>query len=52
MQDDYYANVAFKVGNTMSENASVKRVVLYFDNSKKLKYIVKSKIEKIDVISM
>ncbi len=39
-----YANVAFKVVNTMSENGLVKRGVLYFDDNNKLKYIVESKL--------
>ena len=43
-----YANVAYKVSNTMTENGSVKRGVLYFDEENKLKYLVESKIEKVD----
>ena len=41
-----YANVAYEVVNTMTENGSVKRGVLLFDNNMKLKSLVESKIEK------
>ncbi len=43
-----YANVAYHVSNTMTENGSVKRGVLYFDKDNHLEHIVESKIEKID----
>lgn len=41
-----YANVAYEVVNTMTENGSVKRGVLLFDNNMKLESLVESKIEK------
>lgn len=41
-----YANVAYQVANTMTENGSVKRGVLLFDDNMKLKSLVESKIEK------
>lgn len=40
-----YANVAYQVSNTMTENGSVKRGVLLFDDNMKLKSLVESKIE-------
>jgi dTDP-glucose pyrophosphorylase len=43
-----YANVAFKVSNTMTENGSVKRGVLFQDDAGNLKQLVESKIEKVD----
>ena len=43
-----YANVAFKVSNTMTENGSVKRGVLFQDKDGNLKQLVESKIEKVD----
>lgn len=41
-----YANVAYQVANTMTENGSVKRGVLVFDDNKKLESLIESKIEK------
>jgi len=43
-----YANVAYKVTNTMTENGSVKRGVLNFDKNKKLINLIESKIENKD----
>ncbi|MDD6301973.1 MAG: sugar phosphate nucleotidyltransferase [Bacillales bacterium] len=43
-----YANVAYNVANTMTENGSVKRGVLVFDDKKNLQYLIESKIEKVD----
>ena len=43
-----YANVAFKVSNTMTENGSVKRGVLFQDASGNLERLVESKIERIN----
>ena len=43
-----YANVAYRVTNTMTENGSVKRGVLVFDENKKLNSLIESKIEKIN----
>ena len=43
-----YANVAYRVTNTMTENGSVKRGVLVFDENKKLDSLIESKIEKIN----
>lgn len=48
-----YANVAYRVTNTMTENGSVKRGVLVFDENKKLDSLIESKIEKVhnDIIA-
>ena len=48
-----YANVAYRVTNTMTENGSVKRGVLVFDENKKLNSLIESKIEKVhnDIIA-
>ena len=43
-----YANVAYRVTNTMTENGSVKRGVLVFDENKKLDSLIESKIEKVN----
>jgi len=43
-----YANVAFKVSNTMTENGSVKRGVLFKDKNGNLERLVESKIERIN----
>lgn len=43
-----YANVAYHVVNTITDNGSVKRGVLFFDENKKLKSLVESKIEKVN----
>ena len=43
-----YANVAFKVSNTMTENGSVKRGVLFQDKNGNLDRLVESKIEGIN----
>ena len=43
-----YANVAFKVSNTMTENGSVKRGVLLQDENGNLDRLVESKIERIN----
>ena len=43
-----YANVAFKVSNTMTENGSVKRGVLLQDKYGNLDRLVESKIERIN----
>ena len=43
-----YANVAFKVSNTMTENGSVKRGVLFQDKNGNLDRLVESKIERIN----
>ena len=43
-----YANVAFKVSNTMTENGSVKRGVLFQDASGNLERLVESKIERVN----
>ena len=40
-----YANVAYSVTNTMTENGSVKRGVLVFNDNKELKYLIESKVE-------
>lgn len=42
-----YANVAYQVSNTMTENGSVKRGVLVINNNK-LESLIESKIEKIN----
>lgn len=43
-----YANVAYRVTNTMTENGSVKRGVLVFDENRKLNSLIESKIEKVN----
>ena len=43
-----YANIAYNVTNTMTENGSVKRGVLEFDANNKLTDLVESKIERVD----
>ena len=45
--DDEYANVSYKVGNTITENGSVKRGVLFINNGE-LDKIVESVIEEKD----
>lgn len=40
-----YANVGYKAKNTMTENGSVKRGVLYFDENKHLEKLVESVLE-------
>ncbi len=41
-----YANIGYQAINTITDNGSVKRGVLYFDNDNKLTCLVESKIEK------
>ena len=41
-----YANIGYQAINTITDNGSVKRGVLYFDNNNKLTCLVESKIEK------
>jgi NDP-sugar pyrophosphorylase family protein len=41
-----YANIGYQAINTITDNGSVKRGVLYFDNDNKLTSLVESKIEK------
>ena len=41
-----YANVAYSVSNTMTENGSVKRGVLGFDSNHKLNSLIEAKIER------
>ena len=43
-----YANVGYDVINTLTENGSVKRGVLVFDENKKLNSLIESKIEKVN----
>ncbi len=43
-----YANVAFEVQNTMTENGAVKRGVAFEDNNHFLTKLVESSIEKVD----
>ncbi len=43
-----YGNIGYMAKNTITENGSVKRGVLYFDNNNKLTKLVESKIEKVD----
>lgn len=43
-----YANVAFKVSNTMTENGSVKRGVILKDSQGNLEKLVESKVERVD----
>ena len=43
-----YANVAFKVVNTMTENGSVKRGVCFTEDGKNISKLIESSIEKVD----
>ena len=43
-----YGNIGYMAKNTITENGSVKRGVLYFDKNNKLTKLVESKIEKVD----
>lgn len=43
-----YGNIGYMAINTITENGSVKRGVLYFDSNKKLEKLVESKIEKVN----
>ena len=43
-----YANVAFKVSNTMTENGSVKRGVAFEDEKGNLAKLIESKVEKVN----
>ena len=43
-----YGNIGYMAKNTITENGSVKRGVLYFDKYNKLIRLVESKIEKVD----
>ena len=43
-----YANVAFKVSNTMTENGSVKRGILFQDQQGNLSKLIESKVEKVN----
>ena len=43
-----YANVGFKVANTMTENGSVKRGVIFADDNGYMKNLVESQIEKVN----
>jgi hypothetical protein len=43
-----YGNIGYMAKNTITENGSVKRGVLYFDNNNKLTKLVESKIEKVN----
>lgn len=43
-----YANVGFKVANTMTENGSVKRGVIFEDKNHYLDKLIESSIEKVD----
>ncbi len=43
-----YGNIGYMAKNTITENGSVKRGVLYFDSNNKLTELIESKIEKID----
>lgn len=43
-----YANIAYKAINTITENGSVKRGVLHFDDKNMLTSLVESKLEKKD----
>jgi NDP-sugar pyrophosphorylase family protein len=40
-----YANIAYKVTNTMTDNGSVKRGVLVFNKANELQYLIESKVE-------
>ena len=43
-----YGNIGYMAKNTITENGSVKRGVLFFDKANKLEKLVESKIEKVD----
>jgi len=43
-----YGNIGYMAKNTITENGSVKRGVLFFDKNNKLESLVESKIEKVD----
>ena len=43
-----YANVGYKAANTMTENGSVKRGVLVFDENAHLTELIESKLERVD----
>ena len=43
-----YANVGYHAINTITDNGSVKRGILYFDNKNKLTSLVESNIEKVN----
>ena len=43
-----YGNIGYMAKNTITENGSVKRGVLFFDKNNKLEKLVESKIEKVD----
>ena len=43
-----YGNIGYMAKNTITENGSVKRGVLYFDKNNKLEKLVESKIEKVN----
>ena len=43
-----YGNIGYMAKNTITENGSVKRGVLYFDSNNKLTELIESKIEKKD----
>ncbi|MGN1261800.1 MAG: sugar phosphate nucleotidyltransferase, partial [Candidatus Enteromonas sp.] len=45
---DVYANVGYKAANTMTENGSVKRGVLVFDDNAHLTELIESKLEHVD----
>ena len=43
-----YANVAFKVSNTMTENGSVKRGIIFEDKEGNLSKLIESKVERVN----
>ena len=43
-----YANVAFKVSNTMTENGSVKRGIIFQDDNGNLAKLIESKVERVN----
>ena len=43
-----YANVAFKVCNTMTENGSVKRGIIFQDKDGNLEKLIESKVERVN----
>ena len=43
-----YGNIGYMAKNTITENGSVKRGVLFFDKNNKLEKLVESKIEKVN----
>ena len=43
-----YANVAFKVCNTMTENGSVKRGIIFEDKDGNLEKLIESKVERVN----